>query len=156
MALTNLLANRLLSEYFTTARTYLGLHITDPTNAGLATTEVTTISAPGYARQSVTWSTPANRAVSNVAIVSWVGLPMSSYGFLGCWDAAIGGNLLAVFTCKDPLVVATSGGSIYLPIGGIAVTIGGSPEGRSVPIPSDPFAVYVEDPLNPGVLQIPS
>lgn len=156
MALTNITANAILNQYFTNATTWLSLHITDPTNAGLASTEVSSVTAPAYNRQQVSWSTPANRTVSNMAIISWVGMPISSYGFLGCYDAAVGGNLIAVFSCAAPLEIASSGGSIYIPVGGVAVAIGGSPEGRTVPIPSDPFAVYVEDPLNPGVLQSPS
>lgn len=153
MALTNLMANTILTQYFTSASTYLALHVQDPTNAGLASTELTTAVAPAYTRRPIAWSTPANRSVGTTAIISWVGLPITSIGYLGAWDAATGGNLLAVFNCANPLVVATTGGSIYIPIGGVSVTLAGSPEGRQIAIPSDPFKVYVEDPLNPGVFQ---
>lgn len=153
MAITNTLCNTILSANFTTQTHYLALHVQDPTNAGLASTELSTALAPTYTRQPVSWSTPSNRSVSNTAIINWVGLPIVSCGYLGAWSARTGGTLLAVFNCANPLTVLTSGGSIYLPVSAIAVTLAGSPDGRVLAVPSDPFKTYVEDPLNPGVFQ---
>lgn len=154
MAFTNNFCNTLLQTYFTNGTMYLGLHVTDPTNAGLATSELSTATAPNYARQSVTWTAPSNRSVSNVGVISWNGLPVVSCGYVAAWDASTGGNMLSVFPAPSPLSVTTSGGSIYIPANAIVVTIGGSPDGRVVAVPNDPFAVYTEDPLNPGVLSI--
>lgn len=154
MAFTNVFCNTLLSSFFTNSSMYLGLHITDPTNAGLATTELSTVSAPNYTRQPVVWTSPSNRSVSNVGIIAWNGLPIISCGYVAAWDSPTGGSMLAVFPAPTPLAVTTSGGSIYIPANAIVVTVGGSPDGRVQPVPNDPFAVYTEDPLNPGVLSV--
>lgn len=146
MALTNFLSNSILTNRFTNGTTYLALHTADPTNAGLANTELTVLTAPTYTRKAVTWSTASNRSVMNSAIINWSGLPILSIGYLACWDAVTGGNMLAVFPCARPLSVTTSGGSIYLPLHSVTVIIGGSPGGTL------DGGTFSEDPLNPGTI----
>lgn len=130
MALTNTTAHAILGDTFTGKTLYVGLHITDPTNAGLADTELTTAIASTYARKPVTFTAPANRAVSNNNELLWLALPVVSIGYLGVWSAPAGGTLMAVFgTTAGALDILVAGGSIRLPIHSIAITIGGSANG---------------------------
>jgi hypothetical protein len=135
MALTTYMVNQILEARFTDPPSgqYVGLHISDPTNAGLANTELTTISAPNYTRQEVFWSEPINRGVTNANVLTWLALPVISIGYLGIWNAPTGGNLLAVLQCYESFDVTTAGGAIRIPVDGIAVVMGGSPGGRVVP-----------------------
>lgn len=133
MTLSNLVVNQILSNYFPAdASHYLALHIADPTTAGLASTEVSTVNTPVYARKQVAWSAPANRSVYNSAPVQWTGLPPLEIGFLGVWDALTNGNLLASLACAQPLTVTAAGQSIYLPAGSVAITLAGSPTQRAL------------------------
>jgi hypothetical protein len=132
MALTNLLVNQILGQYFTTGQ-YIGLHISDPTTAGLATTELSPTTMPSYARQPVIWTPPLNRAVVNANLLQWLALPAVTVGYLGVWDAVTGGNLLAVMECIEPFEIILPGSSIHLPPSTIGVTLGDSP--RSTPAP---------------------
>lgn len=137
MSLTNFLVNQVLSDYFTSNGTqYLALHITDPTNSGLATTELSTTSMATYTRKQVTWSTPVNRAVTNTNLIQWQAMPAVNIGFLAVWDAPTGGHLLATMPVADPFEIATAGATIYLPIGSIAVTIGSAIPGYLMPDPA--------------------
>jgi hypothetical protein len=132
LAITNFLVNLILADYFSSGSTqYVALHISDPTNAGLADTELSTVSAPTYTRQAVTWSSPVNRGIYNTNLLSWLALPVVSIGYLAVWDAATGGHLLAVFPAKPTFDVTTAGGSIKIPAQSIAVVMGGSPDGRA-------------------------
>lgn len=132
MALSNYLVGELLTEYFAGKTHYLSLHVTDPTTAGLADTELSPATVANYARKPTGWSAAANRGVYNTLQLSWLGMPVVSVGYLGVWDAPIGGQLLAVLRCADrPLEVPSSGGAILLPIGSIGIVLGGSPEGRA-------------------------
>lgn len=135
MSLTNYLVNQLLAEYFTTGQ-YVALHISDPTNAGLASTELSPTTMPSYARQPVTWTSPLNRAVVNANLIQWVALPVVNIGYLGIWDAVVGGNLLAALECPDPFEIVRAGSSIHLPPSTIAVTIGSDLQGFQIPDPT--------------------
>lgn len=148
MALTNLLVNEILVQYFG-GTLYAALHVSDPTNAGLASTELSPVSIPTYSRQAVTWSTPANRSVTNANPVQWVGLPAVSCGFIGIWDAVTNGNMLAVMACREALQITTAGSSIYVPIGSIAVVIGGSPV-ASISLPAAPANGIPNAPITPA------
>lgn len=125
MSLTNYLANFILNDYFTQATytPYLALHITDPTNAGLANTELTTAIMPTYARKQITFGTATNRTVSNSIEVVWTALPVVSIGYLALWDHATVGNLLAVFPADPPFNFTTSGGTLRVGISTIVVQI---------------------------------
>lgn len=126
------MTNLMLAAYFNNPHPphYIGLHVTDPTNAGLASTEISSVTTPTYHRQMVTWSTPANRAVTNTNKIQWTALPRTEIGYLGIWDAATNGNMLAVMVCRQVLQVANAGSGIYCPPGSLAVVMGGSPEQR--------------------------
>jgi hypothetical protein len=129
------MANSILSNRFTNANPshHLGLHVTDPTNAGLASTELTSVIAPSYTRQPVVWSSPVSRAVTNTNTIQWLALPVVSIGYLGVWNSPTGGSLLAVLACDEPFEVTVAGGSIRLAPETLAVVMGGSPGGRVTP-----------------------
>lgn len=132
MTLSNFVVQQILTTYFPpNASHYLALHIADPTTSGLASTEVSTVSTPVYARKPVTWSAPANRGVYNAAAVQWVGMPALEIGFLGVWDAVTNGNLLAALACPQPLVISAAGQGLYLAPGALAVKLAGSPTQRA-------------------------
>lgn len=131
MALTTLMTNLMLGAFFNNGTHWLGLHVTDPTTAGLASTELSSVTIPTYSRKQITWTAPANRSVVNTAAVQWTSLPVVEIGYLGVWSAQTGGDLLAVLVCREPLLVGTAGASIYCPAGSLAVVIGGSPEQRA-------------------------
>jgi hypothetical protein len=135
VTLSSYAVNQILAQYFPAdASHYLALHVSDPTTAGLASTEVSTTATPVYARKPVAWSAPANRGVYNTRPVQWTGMPAMSIGFLGVWDALTNGNLLASLACAQPLVITAGGQAIYLPPGSIAVTLAGSPTQRAASI----------------------
>lgn len=156
MTLASYAVNQILSSYFPAdASHFLALHVADPTTAGLASTEVSTVATPVYARKPVAWSAPANRGVYNTAPVQWSGLPAMEIGYLGVWDALTNGNLLASLACPQPLTVLTNGQSIYLPPGSLAITIGGSPTQRASSLvtlaPDNPVVNTPATPTTPDV-----
>jgi hypothetical protein len=140
VTLSNYVVNQILGSYFPqsqmgqTGGHFLALHVSDPTTSGLASTEVSTVNTPVYARKLVTWSAPANRGVYNTAPIQWTGMPALEIGYLGVWDAPTNGNLLASLACRQPLVVTAAGQSIYLPPGSVAITLAGSPTQRAAQI----------------------
>ena len=70
----------------------MALFTTDPTDAGTGTE----VSGGSYARQSISWNTPASGAVTNSADVTFP-QATADYGtvtHIGIYDASSAGNLL--------------------------------------------------------------
>ena len=87
-----------VSAMTVTAATYVGLHIGDPTDTGVAGTgEVTDANA--YARKAITWGAPATRAITQNADVDFTEATGSwgTVDYWGIYDSIThgGGNFLA-------------------------------------------------------------
>ena len=74
------------------ATVYLGLFITDPTDANTGT-EVT---GGSYARQSITFASPSNGVTSNSAQITFptATADWGTVGWIGIYDSLTSGNLL--------------------------------------------------------------
>lgn len=127
MSLTNAYETHLLQYLLTTDSVtrptswYVGLFTSDPTDTGLAGTEV---SGNGYARTSVTFSVTGDTA-SNTAGVEFPAASGGSWGtvsHIGIMDASSGGNMLvaaALTTAKE----ITDGDVFRIPTGDLDVTL---------------------------------
>lgn len=81
-----------ISSYTAPTTTYLALFTSDPTDAGTGTE----VSGGSYARQSISWNTPASGATTNSADVTFP-QATANYGtvtHIGIYDASSAGNLL--------------------------------------------------------------
>jgi len=81
-----------ITAYTQPTTVYLALFTTDPTDAGTGTE----VSGGSYARQSISWNTPASGAVTNSADVTFP-QATADYGtvtHIGIYDASTAGNLL--------------------------------------------------------------
>ena len=81
-----------ITAYTQPTTVYLALFTTDPTDAGTGTE----VSGGSYARQSISWNTPASGAVTNSADVTFP-QATADYGVvshIGIFDASTAGNLL--------------------------------------------------------------
>lgn len=121
MTLTNEIAHATLTRIFRTEEDcWLSLHTADPLNTGLNTAELV---GAGYNRQRVGWSLPANRTITNTNDVVFQQLPVATIGWLGVWDAGVGGTLLAVLTA-DPMFLSTAANpTIYIPTSTLAIEL---------------------------------
>lgn len=133
------LARGVLNHVFRTAtlakpaNVYISLHGSDPTDAGLTSTELA-IGTGGYARASVAvadanWSAPATNGADEViananainygtASAQWnAGDPITHFGI---WDAATGGNLLYSGALNVPRTV-NSGDPVSIAAGAVTI-----------------------------------
>jgi hypothetical protein len=81
-----------ITSYTAPTTTYLALFTSDPTDAGTGTE----VSGGSYARQSISWNTPASGATTNSADVTFP-QATGNYGtvtHIGIYDASSAGNLL--------------------------------------------------------------
>lgn len=81
-----------ISSFTAPTTTYLALFTSDPTDAGTGTE----VSGGSYARQSISWNTPASGATTNSADVTFP-QATGNYGtvtHIGIYDASSSGNLL--------------------------------------------------------------
>jgi hypothetical protein len=81
-----------ITSYTAPTTTYLALFTSDPTDAGTGTE----VSGGSYARQSISWNTPASGATTNSADVTFP-QATANYGtvtHIGIYDASSAGNLL--------------------------------------------------------------
>jgi hypothetical protein len=120
MSLSNALVAQILNERFTAQTHWLALHISDPTNAGLATSE---LSAVNYARQQVNWSLPSNRGVANTNNITYSGLPAVTVPYLAVWSSRTGGTIHAVLECFPVYRTTSNGSTIYVPSSSIVVEV---------------------------------
>jgi len=74
------------------ATVYLGLFITDPTDANTGTE----VSGGSYARQSITFASPSNGVTSNSAQITFptATADWGTVGWIGIYDSLTSGNLL--------------------------------------------------------------
>jgi hypothetical protein len=81
-----------ITSFTAPTTTYLALFTSDPTDAGTGTE----VSGGSYARQSISWNTPASGATTNSADVTFP-QATGNYGtvtHIGIYDASSSGNLL--------------------------------------------------------------
>ena len=81
-----------ITSFTAPSTTYLALFTSDPTDAGTGTE----VSGGSYARQSISWNTPASGATTNSADVTFP-QATGNYGtvtHIGIFDASSAGNLL--------------------------------------------------------------
>jgi hypothetical protein len=81
-----------ITSFTAPSTTYLALFTSDPTDAGTGTE----VSGGSYARQSISWNTPASGATTNSADVTFP-QATGNYGtvtHIGIFDASSSGNLL--------------------------------------------------------------
>lgn len=97
---------------------YLALFITDPTDSGQAGTE---IAYEEYARQEVTFSTPAD-VTGGVGIQNdtQITFPKASsdagtVAYIGVMDSKVGGNMWAHGKLTDPLPINTGTAPVFSP-----------------------------------------
>jgi hypothetical protein len=118
--------NDILMAFFTNAGTttsmtfpnhYLAIHTQDPTDLGLASTE---LSGGAYTRQQIHWTSAVNKTVSNNSQLIFNGLPAATATYWGIWNAATGGQVLFVIPIPTPIVVG-SGGTIIVPTADVAI-----------------------------------
>ena len=100
---------------------YIGLFTSDPTDTGVAGTEV---SGNGYARVAATFSVTANVA-SNTAGVEFAaasGGNWGTVGWIGIMDASTGGNMIIHSALTASKVIA-DGDVFRIPTGDLDVTL---------------------------------
>jgi hypothetical protein len=127
MSLTNAFETSTLKYLLTTDTVtrptawYIGLFTSDPTDTGVAGTEV---SGSGYARTAATFSVTGNTA-SNTAGIEFPaasGGAWGTVGWIGIMDASSGGNMIihaALTTAK-----AIADGDVFrIPTGDLDVTL---------------------------------
>lgn len=120
--LENALVNATLrnTSYTSPATVYVALYTTDPTDADTGTE----VSGSGYARQSVTFSSPSNGATSNSSAVEFPQAAGSwgTVAYIGLRDASSGGNLL-YHTALDASKTIATGDVFRISIGSLTVTL---------------------------------
>ena len=116
--LSNYLGNLVLATYFTGSKQYLALHVDDPTPTGDTATE---LRGGAYRRCKLTWGAAANRSVVNTSSPLFTGLPAATVTYLGLWDAAVAGHLLASFEILNsngnpsPFLIPVNGAVSLIP-----------------------------------------
>lgn len=120
MTLSNEIAHDTLTRIFRTEDCWLSLHTADPLHGGLNTAELV---GGGYARQRVGWSVPANRTITNTGDVMFQQLPVATIGWLGVYDAGVGGTLLAVLTAEPQFVSSAANTTVYIPTSTLAIEL---------------------------------
>lgn len=118
--MTNSLAASVLTTFFANTPTWLGLHSTDPTAAGLAGGE---ISGGSYQRQQLTWTTPSNRTVSNTNTLTFLNLPAAPVHFFALWTQQTGGAINYVIPLAPTTLTFSSGGTLVIPLNDIVVQL---------------------------------
>lgn len=125
-ALSNYLENALLNatlggvSYTSPSSVYLGLFLTDPTDAGSGTE----VSGGSYMRSQITFGTASGGQISNVAAINFevATTDWGTIGWVGIFDAASGGNLLFHAPLNTPAVINT-GNLLTMPVGSIVATL---------------------------------
>lgn len=90
---------------------YLALYTNSP-GQGNTGPEVSTIGT-GYVRQAVAWTAVASHQTSNAVVITFPSplIPWGTVNFVGLFDAASGGNLLAFAALNTAVAVNT--GTIF-------------------------------------------
>ena len=77
------------NAWLATVGGYVGLHFDNPETAGYETSEYT---GGGYARDTVTWTTPSNKTMWNSNTLAYSGLVAGTVTYLAGWSALTGGS----------------------------------------------------------------
>lgn len=127
MSLTNSFETSTLNYLLTTGSVtrptawYVGLFTSDPTDTGVAGTEV---SGNGYARTAVTFSVTGNTAsnTGGVEFPAASGGNWGTVGWIGIMDASSGGNMIIHSALTASKVIA-DGDVFRIPTGDLDVTL---------------------------------
>ena len=108
------------TTYTAPSTVYVGLYITDPTDANTGTE----VSGGSYARQSVTFAAPTNGSSASNADVTFPQATGSwgTVGWIGILDASSGGNLL-YHTALDASKTIDTGDIFKIASGNLTVTL---------------------------------
>lgn len=121
VVLSDYLADAVLQAYFTGPGAWLAIMTDDPGTGG-----ANELQGGGYARQFLTFSTPAAKSVANLTGCTFNGMPAGSWPYLALFDAAQGGDMLASIYLTDvngnptPLVTSSSG-QVVVNVGDVAL-----------------------------------
>jgi hypothetical protein len=120
--LENALINATLrnTSYTSPATVYVGLYLTDPTDANTGTE----VSCGSYARTAVTFGAPSDGASLNDAAVEFPQCTASwgTVAFIGILDASTSGNLM-YHTALDTSKTIDTGDIFKIAIGSLSVTL---------------------------------
>lgn len=120
--LENALINATLraTTYTAPATVYVGLFTTDPTDAGSGTE----VSGGSYARQSATFTAPANGVTTSNADITFPQATgnWGTVGWIGLFDALTTGNLL-YHTALDASKTIETGDIFKISSGNLSVTL---------------------------------
>jgi len=120
--LENALINATLrnTSYTSPTTVYVGLYLTDPTDANTGTE----VSGGSYARTAVTFGAPSNGAALNNAAVEFPQCTVTwgTVAFIGILDASTAGNLL-YHTPLDVSKTIDVGDIFKIAIGSLSVTL---------------------------------
>lgn len=107
---TTYLKNKILEHitgkttYTKPTNTYIGLLTSDPTVAGLQTSE---LFGGAYARVQATWGTASSGLIATTADVFFNDLPTATLKYWAVFDAATNGNMLEYFPFELPIETVT-------------------------------------------------
>lgn len=124
--MSNYLENALINvtlratTYTAPATVYVGLFTTDPTDAGSGTE----VSGGSYARQSATFTAPANGVTTSNADITFPQATANwgTVGWIGIFDALTTGNLL-YHTALDASKTIETGDIFKIASGNLSVTL---------------------------------
>lgn len=120
--LENALINATLrnTSYTSPATVYVGLYLTDPTDANTGTE----VSGGSYARTAVTFGAPSNGAALNDSAVEFPQCTVAwgTVAYLGILDAATSGNLM-YHTALDISKPIDVGDIFKIAVGSLSVTL---------------------------------
>ncbi len=125
-ALSNYLENALINAtlrnttYTSPAVVYVGLFITDPTDAGSGTE----VSGGSYARQTATFGAPSDGASTTSADITFptCTADWGTVAFFGIYDASTSGNLLYYGALNNSKTIET-GDILKIEAGNLTVTL---------------------------------
>jgi hypothetical protein len=108
------------TSYTSPATVYVGLYLTDPTDANTGTE----VSGGSYARTAVTFGAPSNGASLNDAAVEFPQATASwgTVAYIGILDASTSGNLM-YHTALDTSKTIDTGDIFKIAIGSLSVTL---------------------------------
>ena len=121
MSLTNYGENGMLNLFRVNTTYYLALFTSTPGEGGDLTSEV---SGGSYARQAVTFGTPADGIVQNSAVVEFPAAT-DTWGTVAYWalcDAASGGNAWWFGSITVPKTI-TAGDIYRIPVGSLSLSV---------------------------------
>lgn len=125
-ALSNYLENALLNAtlsataYTSPSTVYLGLFLTDPTDANTGNE----ISGGSYMRAPLSFGTASNGQISNIAAINFevATTDWGTVGWVGIFDAQTSGNLLFHTALNTPVTVSAT--TIFtMPVGSLVITL---------------------------------